>query len=83
MGASANRQEEEDPDRRADELDQQADELQERSEHLEERVMEVQREWDRKRSDPSVPGANPPAQEETDEDESAQDDERKADKPPW
>jgi hypothetical protein len=67
MGAGSER--DTDPEQLADELDEQADELRGRSEHLEEKVIEVQREWDRKRSDPNVPGANPPddGEEESDE----------------
>jgi hypothetical protein len=78
MGANRS----EDPERRADELEGETDELLARSGHLEEKVMEVRREWDRKRSDPNVPGANPPAQEETDENESAQHEEQEPNKPP-
>jgi hypothetical protein len=43
----------------ANELDRQADDLEERTEGLEEKVIEVRREWEQKRSDPSVPGAAP------------------------
>jgi hypothetical protein len=50
---------EEDPQRLADELERQSDELGQRSEALEERVREVRSDWDRKRADPSVPGAMP------------------------
>jgi predicted nucleic acid-binding Zn-ribbon protein len=49
-----------DPDRMADELEQEADELKRRSEELEEQTENVSREWERKRSDPNVPGAPPP-----------------------
>jgi len=44
----------------ADELDREADALGHDSEALEEKVIEVRREWDRKREDPKVPGARPP-----------------------
>jgi hypothetical protein len=60
---------EQQPDRLADRLEREADELGGHSDALEERVMEVRREWDRKRADPKVPGAPPDDNEiEPDED---------------
>lgn len=53
------RTDEQDPRRLADELEEQTDELGRRSEALGERVTEVRRDWEGKRSDPSVPGATP------------------------
>ena len=44
-------------DPRADELARQADEMQERSERLEHEIDETREEWERKKRDPSVPGA--------------------------
>jgi hypothetical protein len=52
--------EEHDPERLADELERQTDELEERSDELREKATEVRRDWERKRSEPSVPGAPPP-----------------------
>jgi hypothetical protein len=77
MGAERNP--DTDPEQLADELDEQADELQDHSEHLEEKVIEVRREWDQKRSDPSVPGANPPERDEAEEETESQ----QPDAPPW
>jgi hypothetical protein len=78
MGAGRNP--DTDPDQLADELDEQGDELEARSEHLEEKVIEVQREWDRKRSDPNVPGANPP-EDEAEDDGGQSDQETESQKP--
>ncbi len=49
-----------DADRLADELEQEANDLERRSEELGQRIEEASQEWERKRSDPSVPGAPPP-----------------------
>jgi hypothetical protein len=54
------RQEDEDPQKLADEVEEQTNELGQRSEHLEERVIEVRRDWESKRTDEGVPGAAPP-----------------------
>jgi hypothetical protein len=81
MGAG--REPDTDPERLADELDEQADELRGRSEHLEEKVIEVRREWEQKRSDPNVPGADPPAEEEKKDDESVQGEDQGPETPPW
>jgi hypothetical protein len=58
--------EEHDPGPLADKAEEQTDELGQRNEALEERVMEVRRDWERKRSDPSVPGAVPDDRGEAD-----------------
>jgi len=52
----------EDPGKLADHLEQEADDLEQRSRKLEEETDEAAQEWERKRADPSVPGA-PPAVE--------------------
>ncbi len=53
-----------DPEKLADHLEDEADDLERRSEKLGEQTHDVAQEWEAKRSDPSVPGANPPAAEE-------------------
>ena len=53
--------EHEDPEALADEMEQQADRLEDRSKKLGENVDDVRKDWERKRSDQAVPGANPPA----------------------
>jgi hypothetical protein len=40
--------------------EQEADELEQRGEKVGENLEDVRQEWKRKRSDPGVPGANPP-----------------------
>ncbi|MFZ0089888.1 MAG: hypothetical protein WAL63_10300 [Solirubrobacteraceae bacterium] len=60
--------EREDPDRLADELDGQADEMEQRSGGLQDEIQDVREDWQRKRSDESVPGATPP-REDSDRDE--------------
>lgn len=57
---------EKDPDKLADDLEEQADDLQERSENLKERTEDVAQDWERKRSDPNVPGAPPRDEDEED-----------------
>ena len=52
-----------DPEGIADRLEDQADDLEQRSEELGEQTRDVSQEWERKRSDPAVPGAPPPAEE--------------------
>jgi hypothetical protein len=52
---------ESDPDRLSEQLEQEADALQRRSEELHEKVEDVRQDWERKRADPGVPGAPPPA----------------------
>jgi hypothetical protein len=55
-----------DPEQLADHLEAEADDLKRRSEKLEQRTKEVSQEWQRKRSDPSIPGASPPEGENQD-----------------
>jgi hypothetical protein len=58
---------EKDPGKLADNLEQEADELEQRSDKLEEEAEDVAQEWERKRSDPNVPGAPPRQEDEPDE----------------
>ena len=44
-------------DERADELEREAEEMQERVARLEDETDEVSKDWERKKSDPAVPGA--------------------------
>ena len=44
---------------RADELERELDDMEERSERLEDDVSDAREDWDRKKGDPSVPGAPP------------------------
>ncbi len=53
-----------DPDELADHLEDEADDLEQRSDKLEEQTKDLAQEWEAKRSDPNVPGAPPPAEEE-------------------
>jgi hypothetical protein len=57
---------EKDPDKLADDLEAEADDLERRSEKLEKKTEDVAKEWERKRSDPSVPGAPPRDEDEED-----------------
>jgi hypothetical protein len=52
--------EQEDPGALADEMEQEADHLEDRSKELGKNVDDVRKDWERKRSDQAVPGANPP-----------------------
>ena len=52
----------EDPGRLADELDRQADKLEQQSREVQAHIDDTRQEWEGKRADPSVPGANPPPQ---------------------
>jgi hypothetical protein len=56
--------EHEDPGALADEMEEEADRLEDRSKKLGEDVDDVRKDWERKRSDQGVPGANPPAEGE-------------------
>jgi len=49
----------------ADDLEAEADRLEKHGNEVEGRIDEARDEWDRKRSDTSVPGANPPTPEGT------------------
>ncbi|HJS93457.1 MAG TPA: hypothetical protein VJ741_04275 [Solirubrobacteraceae bacterium] len=55
------------PGKLADDLQDEADELEQRSEKLKEETKNVAQEWERKRSDPNVPGAPPRDEDEQDE----------------
>ena len=43
--------------RQADELERDLDDMEERSEHLEDEISDARKDWERKQTDPSVPGA--------------------------
>lgn len=53
-----------DPEGLAERLEDKADDLEQRSEELGERTQDVSQEWERKRSDPAVPGAPPPPEDD-------------------
>ncbi len=53
-----------DPGKLADELEDEADDLEQRSRKLAEQTDEAAQDWERKRSDPSVPGAPEPVEGE-------------------
>jgi hypothetical protein len=55
---------ERDPDQLADELEREAAKLEKHGEELDENAREVRQAWERKRADPSVPGAVPPGSED-------------------
>jgi hypothetical protein len=55
------------PEELADRLESEADDMEQRSRKLGEETRDVAQEWERKRSDPSVPGAPPPPGEEGEE----------------
>jgi hypothetical protein len=55
-----------DPKELADQLEHDADELKRHSEELGRWTEDVSQDWERKRSDPGVPGAPPPAEGEED-----------------
>jgi hypothetical protein len=57
----------EDSDRLADELEQQADRLEQHSQEVQARIDDTRQEWESKRADEGVPGANPPPQPAGDE----------------
>ncbi len=54
------------PQQRADELEREADRLERHGEEVEERIEQTRANWERKREDDAVPGAQPPLEEETD-----------------
>lgn len=56
-----------DPGKLADHLEDEADDLEQRSEQLKEQTQDVAQDWERKRSDPGVPGAPPPEGEGDDD----------------
>ena len=53
--------EQDDPGALADKMEKEADRLEDRSNELGEDVDNVRKDWEQKRSDQGVPGANPPA----------------------
>ncbi len=57
---------EQDPGKLADHLEEQADDLEERSHKLGAETEDAAKEWERKRSDPNVPGAPPRDEDEPD-----------------
>ena len=57
----------EDPEKLAAELDAQAEDMQRRNDQLGDEVAQTREDWERKRRDPSVPGAPPPAEQRSDE----------------
>jgi hypothetical protein len=58
---------EHDPGKLANHLEGEADDLEQRSRKLGEETDEAAKEWQRKRSDPGVPGAPPPVEGEDNE----------------
>ena len=58
-----------DPEELADHLEDEADDLERHSEELGQKTEDVSQDWERKRSDPGVPGAPPPSSEEKAEDD--------------
>lgn len=63
--------EERDPGELSDRVAREADGLQHRSEALQQDVSEARQDWERKRADDGVPGANPPEGEADGEDSPA------------
>jgi hypothetical protein len=61
------REHDDDPEKLADELEGDADRLQKKSEDLGDEISETRRDWEAKRRDPGVPGADPPFGEDGDE----------------
>jgi hypothetical protein len=55
------------PGKLADHLEDEADDLEQRRDELAHRTEDAAQEWQRKRSDPNVPGAPPPRGDEDDE----------------
>ena len=55
-----------DPEKLADHLEEEADDLKQRSEKLQQETEDVSQDWQRKRSDPGVPGAPQPREDEDD-----------------
>ena len=63
-----------DPEKLADHLEDEADELEQRNQELGGKADDVAQEWEAKRSDPGVPGAPAPTEEEESEPSSGNDD---------
>ena len=55
-----------DPEKLADHFEEEADKLEQRSDKLEEQTEDVAKEWEHKRADPGVPGAQPRQEDEKD-----------------
>ena len=53
-----------DPEGLADRLEDEAHDLEHRNQELGQQTEDVAQEWERKRSDPAVPGAPPPVEDE-------------------
>ena len=53
-----------DPEGLADHLEDEAQDLEHRNRELGQETADVSQEWERKRSDPAGPGAQPPAEDE-------------------
>jgi hypothetical protein len=53
-----------DPEKLADHLEDEADELERHSEELGRETEAASQDWQRKRSDPNIPGAPPPDEDE-------------------
>lgn len=64
---------EEDPEKLAAELDAEAEDMQRRNDRLGDEVAQTREDWERKRLDPSVPGAPPPDEERSDQADQAPD----------
>ena len=56
-----------DPGKLADQLEREADDMERHSDELRQRTEDTSQEWQRKRSDPNVPGAPPPRGEDEDD----------------
>jgi hypothetical protein len=56
-------------DRRAEDLEQELDKMQERTDRLEGEIDEARDDWERKKADPAVPGAQPDDQDHGDDEE--------------
>jgi septal ring factor EnvC (AmiA/AmiB activator) len=61
------------PQHRADELQREADSLERHGDEVEEHIASARDQWERKRSDDAVPGAQPPLEDETDFEENPAD----------
>ena len=71
------------PHELADELEREADRLEHHSDELADKVAEVRQDWERKRGDPSVPGApSPEGPDEASEEGSKASADREADDAP-
>jgi hypothetical protein len=54
---------ERDPDELADQLEREADDMGRHVEQLDDEISDAREDWERKRNDPQVPGANPPPEQ--------------------